>query len=189
MPWLFLVFIVVPVVEMLVLIEVGSVLGSLTTVVLVFLTALIGVAMLRRQGLSTFVRFNEKLNSGELPAEELVSGVFLVLAGAFLLTPGFVTDTLGFLFLVPPIRHALAQRVIKRGLLKSFSAFESSQFYSPFDGSPEGNVYEARKRYSDTEHESQESVVLLAAEDDIASDDEKDESRQDKPEHNKDRHD
>lgn len=179
MPWLFLIFIVVPVVEMLVLIEVGSVLGSLTTVVLVFLTALIGVAMLRRQGLSTFLRFNEKLNSGELPAEELLSGVFLVIAGAFLLTPGFVTDTLGFLFLVPPIRHALAQRIIKRGLLKTVAGFEAGQFYSAFDAQQgdmwqKGNVYEAKKRSSETDQDSRETVVLLDADadaDDGNSDD------------------
>lgn len=177
MPWLFLIFIVVPVVEMLVLIEVGSVLGSLTTVVLVFLTALIGVMMLRRQGLSTFLRFNEKLSSGELPAEELLSGVFLVIAGAFLLTPGFITDALGFLFLVPPIRHVIAQRMIKRGLLKTVGSFEAGQFYSSFDGQYQGNVYEAKRRANEADQDSQESVVLLP-DDDNPADDSEDASHQ-----------
>ncbi len=152
MRWVFLIFLVIPVLEMIVLIEVGSILGSFTTVFLVFFTALLGVAMLRHQGLNTLLSFNQKLNSGDLPAEELLSAVFLVLAGAFLLTPGFVTDSLGFLLLLPPFRSMLAQYLIQQGLLKATQGFEQSQFHNFFgqDGfnqnQPQGSVYEHERR-------------------------------------------
>jgi UPF0716 protein FxsA len=150
MRWIFLIFIVVPILEMLVLIEVGSVLGSVPTVALVFLTAIIGVTMLRHQGLSTLFSFNQKINSGEIPAEELLSAVMLLLAGAFLLTPGFVTDSVGFLLLMPPFRKAFAAYLIEQGMLKAVGGFQQSEFSSFFEERSEvqGSVYEARRRAS-----------------------------------------
>src|SRR5690606_20292103 len=140
MRWIFLIFIVIPVIEMIVLIEVGSVLGSLTTVALVFITAIVGVSLLRQQGIRTLLSFNQKLNSGELPATELLAAVMLLVAGALLLAPGFVTDTLGFLLLVPVIRNSLAEFIIQQGMLKAVSGFEKSQFYRFFEEPPSGNV-------------------------------------------------
>jgi len=103
MPLLYLFFLLVPLVEIYVLIQVGSVIGALPTVILVVLTAVIGVGLLRSQGLRTWMRAQEQLARGLLPAVELLEGMLLMLAGAFLLTPGFVTDTLGFLLLVPAV--------------------------------------------------------------------------------------
>jgi UPF0716 protein FxsA len=148
MRWIFLIFIIIPVLEMLVLIEVGSVLGSVPTVALVFITAIIGVTMLRQQGLSTLLSFNQKLNTGELPANELLSAAFLIIAGAFLLTPGFVTDSIGFLLLIPFVRHLLADYFIKKGMLSAAKGFEQSQFYSFFEerSQASGNVYDAQEK-------------------------------------------
>ena len=104
---LFLIFIVVPIVEMLVLFEVSDHIGGLYTVGLVVLTAAIGIQVLKQQGLSTLTRAQKRLESGELPAQEILEGLFLAVGGAFLLTPGFITDTAGFIFLIGPTSNAV----------------------------------------------------------------------------------
>lgn len=113
-PVLALIFLVVPVVEIYILIQVGQVIGALWTVLFVVLTAVIGVQLLKQQGLSTMSRAQARMNQGELPAQELIEGMALMLSGAFLLTPGFVTDAFGFLLLIPATRKALMQVVINR---------------------------------------------------------------------------
>ena len=82
------------------------------TVLLVVFTAVLGAFLLRLQGLHTLARMQVKLDSGEIPAEELVSGVILLLAGALLLTPGFFTDIIGFLCLLPQIRSYIAAKTL-----------------------------------------------------------------------------
>ncbi len=109
---LFLIFILVPVIELAVLIKVGSHIGVLWTLALIFLTAVIGVTILRAQGLATLMRANRKLEEGAIPAKELAEGFLLALAGAMLLTPGFVTDGFGFILLIPAVRSALVGSVL-----------------------------------------------------------------------------
>lgn len=127
---LFLLFIIVPVIEMWLLIKVGSLIGAFPTIALVLLTAVIGVALLRRQGLSTLIRGNQKLEQGQLPAEEMVEGLILAVSGALLLTPGFVTDFVGFLGLLPYTRRAIVRKLISQGTLQTFS-FTQTRFYRP----------------------------------------------------------
>jgi UPF0716 protein FxsA len=107
-------FLAVPIIEIYLLIQVGQVIGAGWTVLLVVLTAVIGVWLLRIQGLSTLTRAQRKLQENELPAREIVEGMALVVAGAFLLTPGFFTDTIGFLLLLPPTRIFLVSLVASR---------------------------------------------------------------------------
>lgn len=107
MNYLFLLFVLTPIVEMWVLIKVGGVIGALPTIGLVLLTAVIGLALLRMQGFATLLRARQKMEEGQLPAKELVEGIFLAVGGALLLTPGFVTDALGFACLLPGTRHVL----------------------------------------------------------------------------------
>lgn len=111
--WL-LVFFLTPIVEMYLLIRVGGYIGPWFTVGLVMTTAVIGVALLRIQGVATLTRGMSRLEGGELPAREMAEGLLLALAGALLITPGFVTDTLGFALLVPPLRAAAAKRLLAR---------------------------------------------------------------------------
>ncbi len=113
-PLLVLAFLTVPIVEIYLLIKVGQVIGAGWTVALVVLTAVIGVWLLRLQGLSTLLRARQKLEHDELPAQELLEGVCLVVAGALLLTPGFFTDMVGFLLLLPPTRRWLVRRLAAR---------------------------------------------------------------------------
>jgi UPF0716 protein FxsA len=95
---LFILFLIVPLVEITILIEIGKVVGAAYTIMLVIGTAVLGAALLRQQGLSTL-----------LPATELIEGLMLLVAGALLLTPGFFTDIFGFLVLIPALRHHIAQ--------------------------------------------------------------------------------
>lgn len=109
-----LIFLLVPVLEIYILIQVGQVIGALWTVFFVVLTAVIGVQLLKSQGLSTLSRAQNKMNSGEMPAQELMEGFALVIAGAFLLTPGFFTDAFGFLLLFPLTRQLIIQFLTKK---------------------------------------------------------------------------
>ena len=100
-------FIVLPILEMYILIEVGSFIGALNTIGLVLLTALLGLILLRQQGFRTLLNARNKLMQAELPTEEIVTGIFLAVGGALLLTPGFVTDFIGFMCLLPFTRRFL----------------------------------------------------------------------------------
>jgi len=111
-PVLALIFIVVPVVEIFLLIQVGTIIGAWWTIGLVVLTAVIGVRMLKLQGLSTLKRAQEKMQTEQMPAQEMLEGIGLIVAGAFLLTPGFFTDAVGFCLLIPPARAWLVSRVV-----------------------------------------------------------------------------
>lgn len=103
--WLLLLFFTVPLAEIYVLLEVGGWIGALPTIGLVVFTAVLGAVLVRAQGFSTLMRVQECMGRGELPAIPLLEGACLLVAGALLLTPGFVTDAFGFLLLVPPLRR------------------------------------------------------------------------------------
>lgn len=119
MRFLFLFFVAVPLIEMFLLFEVSDQIGGLATIALVVLTAIIGVQILKRQGLSTLLRANQRIEAGQLPAQEIVEGMMLAGAGALLLTPGFITDTIGFVLLTAPFRRQIAAKVIQAGVLKA----------------------------------------------------------------------
>lgn len=108
--------------EMWLLITIGSYIGALSTILLVILTAIVGIGLLRDQGIATLWRGKDKLQQGKLPAQEMIEGIVLAVSGALLLTPGFVTDTLGFLGLLPFTRFFLVQ-----GLMKKFTLFNPSE--------------------------------------------------------------
>lgn len=109
-----LLFMLIPFFEMWILIEVGGWIGALPTIGLVVLTATIGLSLLKQQGLSTLLRARRKMDEGAIPASELVSGVMIAVGGALLLTPGFVTDALGFALLIPQTRQWLLFKLIDR---------------------------------------------------------------------------
>ncbi|MFK7865142.1 MAG: FxsA family protein [Pseudohongiellaceae bacterium] len=122
MKFLFIIFIAIPLVEMFLLFEVSDQIGGLATISLVVLTAVIGVQVLKRQGLSTLLRANQRVEAGELPAQEIVEGMMLAAAGALLLTPGFITDTIGFTLLTAPFRKLIAAKLIQAGALKAMQS-------------------------------------------------------------------
>jgi UPF0716 protein FxsA len=111
---LFLLFLLVPLVEIYFLIKVGNLIGAVPTIALVVFTALLGAMLLRFQGWATLQRTRMTMERGELPALEMLEGVLLLFAGALLLTPGFVTDAFGFALLVPPLRQAVIRWFLKK---------------------------------------------------------------------------
>ena len=104
---LLVLFLVVPLAEIYVLVEVGSEVGAIATIGLVVLTAVVGAALMRAQGLATLRRARAAMAKGEAPALELLEGAVILIAGALLLTPGFITDAAGFACLVPSVRRRL----------------------------------------------------------------------------------
>ena len=106
---LLLLFIGLPMVEIYVLIKVGHELGALWTIALLIGIAALGSALLRLQGLATLANVQAAMARGELPTETILEGLVLLLAGVLMVTPGFVTDIAGFLFLLPPVRRGLAR--------------------------------------------------------------------------------
>ena len=111
---LFLLFALVPVAEIYVLVSVGGAIGVFPTIALVLLTALAGAHLARMQGLSTMVRIRENLDQGFMPAEELLDGLLVFLAGMVLLAPGFLTDICGLLILLPGTRGIFKQWLRKK---------------------------------------------------------------------------
>ena len=106
---LLILFLTVPLVEIAILIKIGKIIGAGYTIALVIGTAILGAALLRTQGISTLAKVQTNINRGQLPAIELIEGLILLISGVLLLTPGFFTDMLGFLALVPILRQRLAQ--------------------------------------------------------------------------------
>lgn len=104
---IFLTILLVPLVEVALFIVVGGIIGLWPTLALAVITAFLGTHLIRRQGLSIIARAQSELASNRLPVVELFDGLCLFVAGALLITPGFATDTLGGLLLVPPLRHWL----------------------------------------------------------------------------------
>nr|WP_217702251.1 FxsA family protein [Vibrio ostreicida] len=107
-------FICIPLIEIGLFISVGGYLGVWSTIGLVLLTAIVGASLVRSQGLQTLMSVQDRLQQGELPAQQIVEGVMLAAAGVLLLVPGFMTDVLGMLVLLPAPRAALAALLMRK---------------------------------------------------------------------------
>lgn len=132
---LFLVFTSVSLLEIFVLVKVGGFLGVWATVVLVILTALIGSALVRSQGILLIKELQQRVASGEMPGQQLVEGIMLLVTGVLLVTPGFVTDICGLLLLQSNFRRKIAQTVLANIKLNPSAATSGSYFHSQ-SGSP-----------------------------------------------------
>ena len=111
---LVLLFIVVPIVEIYVIIQVGQAIGALWTIALLVADSIAGSMLMRSQGRAAWRRFNEAIAAGRIPAREVVDGALVIFGGALLLTPGFVTDIFGAAFLLPPTRAAIRKLLVRR---------------------------------------------------------------------------
>ncbi len=105
-------FIVVPIVELYVIIQIGSLIGVVPTIALLLADALLGSLLLRHQGRGAWRRFNAALNERRFPGREVADGLLIAIGGTLLLTPGFVTDIFGLIFLIPPTR-AIVRRLLR----------------------------------------------------------------------------
>lgn len=128
---LFILFLLIPLIEIYFLIQVGSVIGAGWTIFAVVATAVIGAWLLRMQGFSTLQRAQMTMAQGQIPAVAMLEGVALIISGALLLTPGFFTDTVGFLLLIPAVR----QRLIKRAIQNGQFVFRGQSMHSHYSNS------------------------------------------------------
>ena len=129
-------FIVIPLVELYFIIVVGGAIGAFWTVILVLLTAVLGVNLLRIQGMSTLSRAQQNMAQGQFPAMEMMEGVALAVAGVLLITPGFITDSIGFLCLIPASRQAIIKFIMARATMDTrFDGFQSSHHQQQKPGS------------------------------------------------------
>lgn len=119
---LFLAFTIIPVLEIYLLIKLGTFLGALNTVIIVILTGIIGAYLAKLEGLHTMTKVRKALNRGEMPAEGMLDALLILVAGIVLLTPGFLTDIAGLLMLIPQTRF-----LFKRWLRKKFDEWTQSQ--------------------------------------------------------------
>ncbi|WP_252176967.1 FxsA family protein [Endozoicomonas sp. 4G] len=125
----FWIFLLLPALELVVLIKVGSYIGALNTLALVILGMVAGMAIIRRQGFRTMLKAREKMTRGEMPALELLDGFMTALGGLFLMIPGFITDFFGLVLLIPPVRKVLLRRMIKSGRWQSSSKTFEGEYY------------------------------------------------------------
>lgn len=157
-PILFLLFIFVPIIEIGLFIQVGGILGLWPTIALVLLTAFVGASLVRSQGLQTLLSVQNRLQQGELPAQQIFEGVMLAVAGVLLLTPGFMTDALGMLVLLPAPRAIIAKYLMSKMVVKGMaSGFHSNPYeHDPFHhdshrSSEQGDTFEGEFERKDND--------------------------------------
>ncbi len=126
---LFLMFLIVPIIEIAFLIQVSEVIGGWTTIALVVVTAWFGARLVKQQGLQAVRDIQLKAANGQIPGEEIISGICILVSGVLLLTPGIFTDVLGFLLLTPPFRKQLIAQ-FKDKLVANMAKGSSFQFSS-----------------------------------------------------------
>lgn len=122
--WLFLAFLIVPLIEIALFIEVGGAIGLWPTLAIVVLTAVIGASLMRSQGAMALGRIRSSFERLDDPTEPLAHGAMILIAGALLLTPGFFTDAVGFALLMPPVRKAIIAHMRRRVVVQHFEINE-----------------------------------------------------------------
>lgn len=145
MKWLVLLFLLVPAIELAILIQIGSHIGTLPTLALILSTGVLGAFLARMQGLSVLRAAQEQMQRGELPSGALADGVLILVAGALLITPGVLTDAAGFLLLVPQVRHGIKGLLLRR-LRRAFEQRQIQIQVVGFGDSPgNGSIYDLQR--------------------------------------------
>jgi len=145
-------FIAVPIIEIGLFIQVGGFLGFWATIGLVLLSAVVGASLVRSQGLKTLMTVQQRVSQGEIPAQQILEGVLLAVSGVLLLTPGFMTDMLGMMVLLPGIRSALAQYLMTKVAVQGQQGSFNSGFHHSYHPNDDGNTYEGEYESKDDEH-------------------------------------
>ncbi len=148
----FLIFVATPILEIVLFIEVGGLIGVGPTILVVVVTAIVGSILLRLQGSAVIQRTQFALRAGELPVDPVIDGISLLVAGALLLTPGFFTDAVGFLLFVPPFRRALARRIFLH-MVRSGNVFVAG-------GGPEGEPPGGRRNRDDERRRPAKETII-----------------------------
>ena len=127
----FLFFIGIPLIEVMLFITIGKYIGLWNTILIIIFTGILGAILVKSQGISTLKNGLEEIKSNKIPINSMIQGIGIIIAGAFLLTPGFLTDTLGAILLIPPFRSKIAEFVIE--YLKKRSTFRTTFEQYPRD--------------------------------------------------------
>lgn len=154
---LFLLLLAVPVVEITLFLEAGRVIGIIPTILLTIGTAVAGTALMQAQGLATLNRIRQSLEKGEMPIAPVIDGMGIFVAGILLLTPGFLTDVLGLLMFVPPIRRGVGRWLfskLARGGQVRFGTYGTSDPVPPPRGRPAGDGFKKADDVVDAEFET-----------------------------------
>ena len=114
MPLLLVLFVILPIAELYVIIQVGHAIGVLNTIGVLLLVSFVGSWLVKREGLAVWRRFNEQVQAGMVPGKEIADGVMILLAGALLISPGFLTDVVGVFLLLPPVRATVRALLVRR---------------------------------------------------------------------------
>jgi len=144
-----LLFLGMPLLEVAAFVKIGGHIGAGWTIILTVFTAVLGAYLVRTQGIRTLLNVRDQLAQGQLPAVTVVEGIILLVCGALLLTPGFISDTLGFLGLVPVIRHVIAQSLVSKVLVSRVSSFQGYQQPTGTHSSHRGDTIEGQFRRED----------------------------------------
>lgn len=152
MIWVVLLLVVAPLVELYVIISVAQLIGGWETIALLVLESMVGAWLLRRQGLSTLGRVSQAIDQGRVPGKELVDGFLIMVAGALMLAPGFLTDIVGYLLLIPPTRA-----LVRGPLLKRFERGAHGRFFTAMGSAAGGRfvgTFGAHSAFDATGHET-----------------------------------
>ena len=166
---LFLLFAILPIVEIALLINMGDVIGGWNTVAIVIITAFLGAHLVRKEGINTLATAQQKMQSGEMPGQQMAEGLLLLVAGVLLVTPGFITDGIGFLFSMPFTRPLIATSLMKQfghkvvmqqtrqqSSSQGFGGFEfHQQFHQPEQPNARPEVHTSRDGHNVIEGEYQ----------------------------------
>jgi UPF0716 protein FxsA len=163
-PILLVLFIAVPVIEIGLFIQIGGFLGLWPTIALVLVSAVVGASLVRSQGIRTLLTVQQRLQQGELPAQQILEGVLLAAAGVLLLTPGFLTDAMGMALLLPLPRAMVARRLMSKisvtnhfqgGFNYQTGPFNQTDHFSQTDRSEtqDGQVYEGEFEQKQSEND------------------------------------
>ncbi|MFP3920749.1 MAG: FxsA family protein [Dichotomicrobium sp.] len=167
----FVIFVATPILEIVLFIEIGGLIGVAPTILIVILTAIAGSILLRLQGGAVIQRTQQALRAGEVPVDPVIDGISLMMAGALLLTPGFFTDTVGFLLFVPPFRRWLARRIFAH-MVRSGNVFVAGG--GPEDrGAPPGG----RRGRDDGRHRGSRDDAIIDVEYEPVNDEPREDER------------
>ncbi|MEM7288937.1 MAG: FxsA family protein [Pseudomonadota bacterium] len=139
-----------PILEIAVFILIGGQIGVLTTLALILVTAVMGTILLRVQGLQTLNSIQKKTDAGEVPGEDMINGVMILIAGVLLLTPGFVTDSIGFLLFFPPFRKFLWSTIASKVVVRTNAGFSNMDQHNSRRQPEDGVVDLDPSEYSET---------------------------------------
>ncbi len=155
--WLFVLFLFVPLIEIGLFIQVGGLIGLWPTIGLVVLSAVVGTWLVQRQGLRAWTDFNTSLRSFQDPTRPMAHGVMILLAGILLMTPGFFTDSLGVMLLIPPVRDRLLTAMAGRmRVVGGFGGMRGDPAHDPYQDAWQSGDAE---RYAQTRRRSDDDVI------------------------------